>query len=241
MPNLPPAFLPSADLAAAGDLAAGSGALLPARASIRLAGLTDIPAIARITQEGPQPTGVEPEMLARATRLVLTHLAFEHGSLWVQNGPDGSIARAVAAVPARAASRGHMLRRDIFPDLGDLAARPRAVEVASRTEHADPRVQQADPGGGLRAALVSVAPSWILAEVSRASLNESGDPALLSAALRWTRGQIGTIPGPIVVLADTEPERAAAQWLGFVEPRGGAGGSAWWLGLDPESVDVIVA
>ncbi len=36
--------------------------------STRMAGLMDIPAIARITQEGPQAAGIEPEVMSRGTR-----------------------------------------------------------------------------------------------------------------------------------------------------------------------------
>lgn len=192
-----------------------------ARPDIRMAGIGDITAIARITQEGPQPSNVEPELLARATRLVLTHLAFEHGSLWVERAADGSIVRAVAAVPGAELSRAQILRRDVVPQLG-------GARVTRPPSAGSPK--------GFRAELIALSPAWILAEISKEWMNESGDPALLAAALRWTRGQTDRAPGPIAVLADTAAERAAAQWLGFVERRAWGPGSAWWLGVDPESI-----
>lgn len=189
------------------------------RASIRMAGIADITAIARITQEGPQPTDVEPEMLARTTRLVLTHLAFEHGSLWVENGPDGAIVRAVAAVPGLEVSRTELMRRDVVPQVTAHLQLP--TFPAPGQEHQ-----------GFRAAVSAVGPAWILAEISKASLNETGDPALLAAALAWTREQADRVPGPVVVLADTGPERAAAQRLGFVERRATNPRSDWWIGVE---------
>ncbi|QTE28300.1 hypothetical protein [Pengzhenrongella sicca] len=213
--------------------------VLSERASIRQAGLADIPAIARITQEGPAPQDIEPEMLARATRLVLTHLAFEHGSLWVQNGPDGTIARAVAAVPAHKLTREQPAHRHGVPQLSLLGA-PGAVPERDALA-GPPAGPAAAMVGDLLGELRAVAPGWALAEISKAALNEEGDPALLSAALRWARAHAAEAPGPIVVLADTVPERAAAQWLGFVERRAWAADSTWWLGIDPESTQLVVA
>src|ERR1035437_9748778 len=56
---------------------------------IRRAGLADVPAIARITGEGPAPVGIEPAVMSRATRLLLTHVALEHGALSVEQVVGG--------------------------------------------------------------------------------------------------------------------------------------------------------
>ena len=72
----------------------------PVPSSIRMAGLADIPGIERITREEPQPAGIEPAAMSRAKRLLLTHVAFEHGALWVEQVDDEPITRAAAAIPA---------------------------------------------------------------------------------------------------------------------------------------------
>jgi len=186
-----------------------------ARSSIRMAGLADIPGIARITREGPRPAGIEPAVVSRATRLLLTHVAFEHGALWVEQVDDGPILCAVTAIPAAQLPPQHDVLRDVIRELGRPATPPPTPVVGYD------RV--------LLAELTSVRPAWLLIEISKASQNRRGDPALLSAALQWARAHTAPAHGPVMVLTDTMPERTAAQRLGFVERR--TWDRRWWLGV----------
>jgi hypothetical protein len=190
-----------------------------ARSSIRLAGLADIPAIARITREGPQPLGVEPAAMWRTTRLLLTHVAFEHGSLWVEQANDGPITRAVTAIPAGQVSAQQSQLRNVIRQLGRPAAPP-PVPVFGF-------------GEVLLAELRSVKPAWLLIEISKSSQNPLGDPALLEAALHWAHENSEPARDPVMVLTDTMPERRAAESLGFVERRTWGRRWPWWLGVAP--------
>jgi hypothetical protein len=191
----------------------------PARSSIRPAGLADIPAIARITREGPQPMLIEPAVMSRATRLMLTHVAFEHGALWVEQMDGGPIIRAVTAIPAgQLSSEGSPLRNDIR-QLGRPVAPP-PVPVFGFGEI-------------LLAELKLVGPAWLLIEISKASQNLTGDPALLAVALHWAREHSEPARDPVMVLTDTMPERRAAESLGFVERRTWGRRWPWWLGVTP--------
>jgi hypothetical protein len=183
--------------------------------SIRMAGLADIPAIERITQEGP-PAGIEPEVMSRATRLLLTLVAFEHGALWVEQAHDGSILRAVTAVPAGQLPPQRSLMRDVAQQLG-VAAIP--LPAAAKL------------GQAFLAELRAVEPAWVLIEISKRSSHRSGEPALLGVALEWARAQSDPERDPVMVLADSMPERAAAESLGFVERRTWGYGWPWWLGV----------
>jgi hypothetical protein len=185
-----------------------------AGSSIRMAGLSDIPAIALITQEGPQPVGIEPAVMSRATRLLLTHVAFEHGVLWVEQA-GGSIVRAVTAIPAGQLPRRHTVLRHLNRQLGGPATGQ----------------MMAGFGQDLLAELTSVESCWLLVEISKASQNKLGDPALLGTALSWARLQSEPAGDPVLVLTDTLPERMAAQSLGFVERRTGGLSWPWWLGV----------
>lgn len=185
--------------------------------SIRLAGLADIPAIARITREGPQPAGIEPAAMSRATRLLLTHVAFEHGAMWVEQVDDGPITRAATAIPVRQLSPQHSALRNVIRQLGRPAVPP-PVPVFGF-------------GEVLLAELKSVEPVWLLIEISKASQNPMGDPALLRAALDWARAHSEPARDPVMVLTDTMPERRAAEILGFVERRTWGRRWPWWLGV----------
>ena len=186
----------------------------PDLSPIRMAGLADIPSIARITQEGPQPEGIEPAVMSRATRLLLTHVAFEHGALWVEQPAGGPIVRAVIAIPAGQLPQRHRLQRQAARQLGK-ASTPAPLSGFSQE---------------LLDELTSAGSLWLLIEISKASHNRLGDPALLSRALRWARTQSGP-HAPVMVLTDTMPERTAAESLGFVERRTGGLGWLWWLGV----------
>lgn len=182
--------------------------------SIRMAGLADIPAIERITQEGP-PAGIAPEVMARATRLLLTLVAFEHGALWVEQASDGSIVRAVTAIPAEQLPPRRSLMRDVAQQLGVAVPLPAAAGL----------------GRAFLAELKAVEPQWVLIEISKRTSHRNGDPALLRVALEWARTQSESDTAPVMVLADSMPERAAAQCLGFVERRTWGYGWPWWLGV----------
>lgn len=184
--------------------------------SIRMAGLADIAAIARITQEGPELAGIEPEVMSQAMRLLLTLLAFEHGALWVEQAPDGSIVRAVTAVPADQLPPRRAVLRDVANQLGGVATPPPAAVVLGHALHAELKAARA---------------AWVLIEISKASGRRMDDPGLLRAALQWVRAQPDSERAPVMVLADTMPERAAAASLGFVERRTWGYGWPWWLGV----------
>ena len=188
--------------------------IAPDRCPIRKAGLADIPSIARITQEGPQPEGVEPAVMSQATRLLLTHVAFEHGALWVEQPAGAPIVRAVIAIPARQLPQRHKLLRQGAGQLGK-AQTPGPLSGFSQE---------------LLDELTSAGSLWLLIEISKASHNRLGDPALLGQALSWARAQSGP-HAPVMVLTDTMPERRAAESLGFVERRTGSLGWLWWLGV----------
>jgi hypothetical protein len=192
-----------------------------AGSSIRLAGLADIPAIARITHEGPLPLGVEPAAMWRTTRLLLTHVAFEHGSLWVEQLNGGPITRAVTAIPAGELSAQQSQLRNVIRQLGRPAAPP-PVPVFGF-------------GEVLLAELRSVKPAWLLIEISKSSQNPLGNPALLGAALQWAHENSEPARDPVMVLTDTMPERRAAESLGFVERRTWGRRWPWWLGVAPLS------
>ena len=191
-----------------------------ATASIRLAGLADIPAIARITAEGPQPADFEPAAMSRATRLLLTHVAFEHGALWVEQMDGGPITRAVMAIPA-----GHLpQQRSILGRVSGQLGRPPTPLPAAALGFPD----------SILAELSSARSWWVLIEISKPSQNRIGDPALLGTALRWVRAQSASGCDRVMVLTDTMPERAAAESLGFVEVGSGGQDWPWWLGMsDP--------
>jgi FXSXX-COOH protein len=182
-----------------------------------MANLADIPAIARITREGPQPAVIEAAVMSRNTRLLLTHVAFEHGALWVEELDDGPIVRAVTAIPARELAGPHSVLREVIRRLGRPAAPP-PIPVFGF-------------GEVLLAELKSVKPVWLLIEISRESHHTMGDPALLAAALDWAREHSVPARDPVMVLTDTMPERRAAESLGFVERRTWGRRWPWWLGV----------
>lgn len=159
--------------------------------------------------------GIEPAAMSRATRLLLTHVAFEHGALWVEQVDGGSICRAVTALPAERLK--HSGLRDVIRQIGRPALPP-AVPVFGF-------------GEVLLAEVKSVKPGWLLIEISKASQNPAGDPGLLGAALAWAREQSEPASEPVMVLTDTIPERRAAESLGFVERRTWGRRWPWWLGV----------
>lgn len=189
----------------------------PTRSAVRLAGLEDIPAIARITQEGPQPAGIAPAAMSRATRLLLTHVAFEHGALWVEQVGDGPIIRAAAAIPAGQLLAQQSKLRDVIRRLGRAAAPP-PVPVFGL-------------GEVLLAELRSVKAVWLLIEISKASKKPMGGPALLGVALHWVREHSEPDRDPVMVVTDTMSECRAAESLGFVERRMRGRHWPWWLGV----------
>ena len=192
---------------------------------IRLARLADIPAIARITQEGPPPEDIEPEVMSQATRMLLTLVAYEHGALWVEQATDGPILRAVIAIPAAELPPRPAVMRDLANEMGILAA---------------PHKAAAGLGKAFLAELAAISPAWVLIEISKAAPRRSADPALLGAALAWTRAQPAPDLAPVIVLADSFLEREAAVQLGFVEHRTWGHGWPWWLGVAPAAPAAVV-
>ena len=197
-------------------VSAAARSISTAPSPIRMARVADIPAIARITEEGPQPVGVEPDVMSRAARLFLTHIAFEHGALWVAQAPNGQITRAVTVIPASRIPPQQSVLRDMSRQPGGQSTFAAAQAWFDATFLAELR---------------SVEPEWVLSEISKSTPPQWGDPALLGAALGWARAQPRSGCVPDMVLADSSHERAAACSLGFVEhpPRGGA--CAWWIGV----------
>jgi len=189
----------------------------PTPSSIRLAGLTDIPAIAHLTREGPQRAGIESAAMSRATRLFLANVAFEHGALWVEQVVDGPIIRAAAAVPAEQVLSHHSILQTAIRALAGPAVPPPVPVLGF--------------GEVLRAELTSVKPVWLVIEFSKASQSRLGDPALLGAALEWTREHSEPMRDPVMVLTDTMSERRAAESLGFIERRAWGRRRPWWLGV----------
>jgi hypothetical protein len=179
--------------------------------------LADVPAIARITGEGPAPVGIEPAVMSRATRLLLTHVAFEHGALWVEQVDGGPISRAVTAIPAGRLQ--HSVLRDVIRQVGRPATPPPMPVFGFGF------------GEVLLAEVKAVKPVWLLIEISKASQNQLGDPGLLGVALVWAREHSEPERDPVMVLTDTIPERRAAQSLGFVERRTWGRHWPWWLGV----------
>ena len=155
--------------------------------------------------------------MSRATRLLLTHVAFEHGAIWVEQLDNGPILRAVTAIPTRELTGPHSALHDVIRRLG----RPTTP----------PPVPVFGFGEVLLAELKSVRPVWLLIEISRESQNLDGDPALLAASLKWAREGSESALDPVMVLADTMPERRAAESLGFVERRTWGRRWPWWLGV----------
>lgn len=86
-------------------------------------------------------------------------------------------------------------------------------------------------GQAFLAELKAVDPAWVLSEISKTSPHRLGDPALLGAALQWARPQSDSARDPVMVLADSVHERAAAESLGFVERRTWGRRWTWWLGV----------
>ncbi|WP_407343770.1 hypothetical protein [Pengzhenrongella phosphoraccumulans] len=195
------------------------------RVEIRLARLADIPAIARITQEGPPPEDIEPEVMSQATRMLLTLVAYEHGALWIEEVVDGPILRAVIAIPACELPPRPAVMRDLATEMGILAA---------------PHKAAAGLGKAFLAELAAIAPAWVLIEISKAAPRRTADPALLGAALAWTRAQPtpDATRAPVIVLADSFLEREVAVQLGFLEHRTWGHGWPWWLGVAPAATPV---
>lgn len=194
--------------------AANSASTAPS--PIRMAGVADIPAIARIADEGPQPVGVEPEVMSRAARLFLTHIAFEHGALWVEQASTGQITRAVTVIPASRIPPQQTVLRDMSRQLGG----PSTLATARAWFNA-----------AFLAELRFVEPQWVLSEISKSTPPRWGDAALLGAAMGWARAQPRSGRVPDMVLADSAHERAAARSLGFVEHPVRSGVCAWWIGV----------
>ena len=191
-----------------------TGASSARSARIRRGGLRDVPAIARLATH-PRSGAAEPARIIQARRLLLAHVAFEHGALWVEHDLEGALTRAATAIPAG----GDAISRPVLN--GILRAFQPPALYATRSE---PDLDED------LAAIAANAPTWILAQMTATSDHQRGDDtALLATAVAWaTRDQA---EATLVVLAAATNERIQAERLNFREcqqtrPRGD-----WWLGL----------
>jgi hypothetical protein len=183
---------------------------------MRLGGLRDVPAIARLASlTRSDPT--EPVRIAQARRLLLAHVAFEHGALWVEHDVDGILTRAATAIPGG---------RDVIsgPVLNGIlrSFQPPTVGGADPTPARDE----------VLAAIAAAAPTWILAQLTAGGHHPwPGDTAMLATAVDWATGH--TPDATLAVLAVTANERAQAERLGFGQGQQIRYRGEWWLGLRP--------
>ncbi len=191
-----------------------TGASSARSARVRRGGLRDVPAIARLatyTRSG----AAEPARITQARRLLLAHVAFEGGALWVEHDADGILTRAATAIPAG----GDAISRPVLN--GILRAFQPPALYATRSE--------LDLDEDL-AAIAATAPSWILAQMTATSHHQRGDDtALLATAVEWATAD--EAEATLVVLVAAANERIQAERLDFrgcqqTRPRGD-----WWLGL----------
>jgi len=102
--------------------------------SVRRAELIDVPAVARllgapVPAEWRSGTGLSDQALTSATRLILTHVALEHGEFWVAVDPSGPVRAAVVLLPPGHRS-GQIMDVALRLELGLLpAARPEPVAL----------------------------------------------------------------------------------------------------------------
>ncbi|MES5823419.1 hypothetical protein [Streptomyces sp. RG80] len=71
---------------------------LPARTTVRRAGLVDVPAVVRLF-EAPEHPAVDWDQAQRALRLILAHYALEEGQVWVAERVDGTLLAAAVWLP----------------------------------------------------------------------------------------------------------------------------------------------
>lgn len=180
---------------------------------VRPAGVADIAGIARLAT-ATRGRADEPHRVSRARRLLLTHVAFEHGALWVEHDPDGTLTRSAAAIPGSPRSLSPPVLGGILRLFDD--------PVVSGSELA--------LGHDIRSAIESAAPTWILAQIaSDGHPYEPEDTALLAAAVAWA---VGDSPlAPMAVLADSPEQRAQAERLDFTDGRVSQSGADLWLGV----------
>lgn len=189
----------------------------PARVpQVRLGGLRDIPAIARLATL-TRSDATEPVRIAQARRLLLAHVAFEHGALWVEHDIDGTLTRAATAIPggrgviSRPVLSG-ILRSFQQPTVGGAEPTPVSDEVL--------------------AAIAAAAPTWVLAQLTAEGHHQwPDDTAMLATAVDWATGHAPD--ATIAVLAATANEQAQAERLGFCQGQQIRHRSEWWLGLRP--------
>ena len=180
---------------------------------VRRGGLRDVPAIARLAVH--TRAAAEPAKITQARRLLLAHVAFEHGALWVEHDADGTLTRAATAIPAG----GHAISRSVLNGILRAFQQP----AVGHSRH------RPDLDEGL-AAIAAAAPTWSLAQMAATGHHQrADDTALLATAVDWATGH--QAEATLMLLAATANERLQAERLGFctcrqMRPRGD-----WWWGL----------
>lgn len=142
-------------------------------AGVHSASLADVPAIARLATV-VRPREVEPAQVARARRLLLTHVTFEYGALWVEHDEHGTLTRAAAAIPGGSQA----LSRPVLSGILRLFEEP----VVSGSALA--------LGDDVLRAIDAAAPTWILAQITMTGHHHRAeDTALLTTAVTWAAGR----------------------------------------------------
>jgi len=189
-------------------------------ASVRRAGVADIPAISRLARDASTD---EPEATSRARRLLLTHVALEHGALWIESLPDElAPRRAITAIPGRSPGPG----ADGKPSRPVLEQILRRFEVSSAAV-----VSQSEPDAGLLSALEAIDADWIISEITRAPAPDETGPELLATALRWAQAHGRAPLERVAVLAASDAERVAAVSLRVTRFAESTSTDSWWLGV----------
>lgn len=194
------------------------------RHSVRRADLADIPRIARLARATVHGRH-EPENLSQARRLLLTHIAFEHGALWVERDEDGIERRAMAAVPAH-------------PPAGDVGSPSRQVltQILRGFQEAG-RLLGPDGAVGFQEVLESKGTAWILCDIPTSTENrEPSGEGLFCAALDWAEAHTDLRTDGLAVLTASPSRRHHAQVQGFVAQHVSHLDTPWWLGMRPAGV-----
>ncbi len=180
------------------------------------AGLADIPAIARLAKDAAP--GPEPATVARARRLLLAHVAFEHGALFVQHDAAGVLHAAVSVIPGGTDTISRAVMSGILRTFENVLTGDQ-TSLRDRDE--------------VRAALQAAHPAWIISPIAAATAGaESGGGKLLTTAVRWASDHSAP-SSPLAVLADCETDRETAEWMGFIEHRISRLRSPWWFAIRP--------
>lgn len=183
-------------------------------AQVRLGGLRDVPAIARLVTHN-RSGAAAPVLIAQACRLSLAHVVFEHGALWVEHDAEGILTRAVTAIPGG----------------GDAMSRPVLNGILRFFQQ--PTVGISEPAlahDEVLAAIAGAEPTWILIQLTAEGHHQRpDDTTILATAVDWATA--GAPDANIAVLAATSNERAQAERLDFYQDHQIRHRGHWWLGL----------